>query len=332
MSVELEDRLTDLFERTAGAVVVDEELHRVLDAAPPRRRRVWMPAVAAAAVVLVGSGALIVIANVGDDPERTVSQQPADPPGPLYVLPEGLEGWVASNGYASSGDVVGEPTQGVIIARPIGDHWVDPVQVIVGVSLASRALDAEPVELSTGVAHVYEDGHAAWQQRGDQLLLTYSDTGDTPAMLRALEDLQLDADGSPTLSAGSSLDVIGSYQFSSPQHTTYYELHSLGSDFIDVETSNASGPLGGFGSRSDAQLSRFPRIGVDGWHITAEDVDGEWHAIAWMATPHRVVAVSGHVPFETVRRVAESLVIVDEETWIAVTNCECGQTPVSSGS
>jgi hypothetical protein len=132
MTDDLEDRLRALFDRVAATATVDQDVDRVRSI-EPRRRRTWLPAVAAA-VVLAGVGAIVSI-TIGDDPERSVSQQPAEPPRTLFVLPEGLDGSSVDNGSMGSARV--EPHRGIVVATPDGDGFVEPVAVHVGSQPAS---------------------------------------------------------------------------------------------------------------------------------------------------------------------------------------------------
>ena len=109
----------------------------------PRRRRTWLPAVAAVVVVLAGVGAIVSI-TIRDDPDRSVSQQPAEPAGPLYVLPDGLAG--ASVGNGSTGSTRIEPHRGIVVATPDGDGFVDPVAIQVSTQPASDTESSSPTD------------------------------------------------------------------------------------------------------------------------------------------------------------------------------------------
>ena len=140
MTVDLEDRLSALFDRVAGTVTVAEDLDRVRSI-DPRHRRTWLPAVAATVVMLAGVGAIVSI-TIGDDPDRSVSQQPAEPAGPLYVLPDGLDGSSVGNGSMGSAQV--EPHRGIVVATPDGDGFVDPVAVQVSTQPAGDTESSLP--------------------------------------------------------------------------------------------------------------------------------------------------------------------------------------------
>ena len=96
MTADLEDRLSALFDRVAGTITVAEDPDRVRSMGP-RRRRTWLPAAAGVVVLLAGVAAILSI-TVRDDPDRSVSQQPTELAGPLYVLPDGVAGASVGNG------------------------------------------------------------------------------------------------------------------------------------------------------------------------------------------------------------------------------------------
>lgn len=326
---ELEDRLTDLFDRAAGGVTVDERLHRVLDAAPERRRRSWVPAVAAAVVVLVGAVAVVAVSRDGDDAVRSVSQQPVDPPGPLYVLPEGLEGWEASNGSASSREV--PPYSGIVVGMDIGEMFLDPVAVRVGTEPPEGFSPDTWSEYSIGGGPAFispREGGSLFtivtQQRGELWLTSADDDRVISSIKRAFEDLEIQPDGSLALRPDSMVALIESYDSptSYEGHSTYYELPSASSEHVVVETANVVTPLLSLTSGSADDLQPVTVNGDAAWHASRSDADGEWNAIVWMHSPNTAVFVSGHVGVETLMDVAESLVVVDEETWVAETGCD----------
>ena len=125
MTVDPEDRLTALFDRVADRVIVAEDLDGVRSI-EPQRRRMWLPAVAAIVVLLAGVGAIVSV-TTRDDPDRSVSQQPAAPAGPLYVLPGSPTGSTVGNGSMGSARV--EPYRGIVVATPDGDGFVDSVAI-----------------------------------------------------------------------------------------------------------------------------------------------------------------------------------------------------------
>jgi hypothetical protein len=54
----------------------------------------------------------------------------------------------------------------------------------------------------------------------------------------------------------------------------------------------------------------------EGWLLAGTDADGTFMTLAWQASTGETVIVSGHnIATEELRRVAESLIVVDEATW-----------------
>ena len=312
MTVDLEDRLSALFDRVAGTVTVAEDLDRVRSI-EPRHRRTWLPAVAATVVMLAGVGAIVSI-TIGDDPDRSVSQQPAEPAGPLYVLPDGLAGSSVGNGSMGSARV--EPHRGIVVATPDGDGFVDPVAVQVSTRPTSDTESSLPPDEEFSFPVV------ASVPQGDVWL---SAIVDLPWVQQALGGVEVADDGTLTLRAGSPLTVLETFDSPEPYelHTTYSEVTPETSDLVVVETVNLAVPLIIPTAGGNTRLERDTVQGRDAWHFSRTDADGEWHGLAWSHAPFQVVYVSGHAPLDTVREVAESLDVVDEATWVEATGCDC---------
>ena len=330
MTVQLEDRLTDLFDRVAAVVHVDEELDVVeLERRrSPRRRRGWIAGIAAAVVLVAGTVALA--RATGGDPTGTVGQQPDEPTGPLYLLPDSLEGWEVSNGWVDSVETPRSlPTiRGVVVGLPADDAIVDPVNVrlvtdppdgFVADTWTTLSIEGGPAYISP-LDEERIDTIVA-QQRGDIWLTSTSYDRVTSSIVRAFEALQISAEGTLELRPGSRMEIVDEYDLSPGLvHSTFHEVHSAEGEYLTVETVTNVDPSSAIGVDIE-RLEPVSVNGVTGWHTSRTDVDGEWNGIIWSPSPNQAAFVSGHEPFATVFEVAEGLVIVDAETWVDETGC-----------
>ena len=314
MNVDLEHRLSAMFDRVAGTITVADDPDRVrVRSIEPRRRRTWLPAVAAGVVLLAGVAAIVSI-TVRDDPDRSISQQPADPARPLYVLPDGVAG--ASVGNGSTGSTRIEPHRGIVVATPDGDGFVDPVAIQISNQPASDTESTSPTDADLPFPVV------ASMPRDDVVL---SAIVNLPSVQQALASVDVADDGTLTLPAGSPLTVLETFDSPEPYvlHSTYSEVTPESGDYVVVETVNLAGPLVIPTAGGNTRLERDTVQGRDAWHLSRTDADGEWHGLAWSHAPFQVIYVTGHEPLDTVREVAESLDVVDEATWIEATGCDC---------
>lgn len=312
MTVNLEDRLSALFDRVAGTVTVAEDLGRVRSI-EPRHRRTWLPAAAVVVVMLAGVGAIVSL-TIRDNPDRTVSLQPADPAGALYVLPDGVAGASVSNGSTGSARI--EPHRGIVVATPDGEGFVDPVSVQISTQPASDTDSSLPTDEQFSFPIV------ASMPRDDVMLTAVVDL---PRVQQALASVDVADDGTLTLPAGSPLTVLETFDSPEPYelHTTYSEVTPESRGYVVVETVNLAGPLVIPTAGGNTRLERDTVQGRDAWHLSRTDADGEWHGLAWSHARFQVIYVSGHEPLDTLREVAESLTVVDEETWVEATGCDC---------
>ena len=102
-------------------------------------------------------------------------------------------------------------------------------------------------------------------------------------------------------------------------YDTYLELD----DGIIVETASVAEPLSTPMHDADT-LTAVVIHGTHGWHSTRNGPDGQWNGIVWMATPSRMIAVSGTAPLDAVLDAATSLNTVTEQEWVATTGWNGG--------
>ena len=311
MTDDLEDRLRALFDRVAGTVTVAEELDRVRSI-DPRRHRAWLPAVAAAVVVLAGVGAVVSI-TVGDDPDRSVSQRPLEPVEPLYVLPTGSmdRRWAMgrSGPHGSS--------------RTAGSSWRR--RTVTGSSTRSRSGQRPcPGATADPRCHPTRSSRSPLSpaRRGEAWAL-----GHRESAVGAASAGKRRGRGRRLVDAHSRVAVDGTRDLR--QHRALRVAHHLPRG--DVRTQRPRrrrdrnrGCTAGHPHRGWRHQTRTRHgEGVDAWHLSRTDVDGEWHGLAWLHAPFQVVYVTGHARSTRSAKVAESLDVVDEATWVEATGCDC---------
>jgi hypothetical protein len=206
-----------------------------------------------------------------------------------------------------------EPYRGIVVATPDAGGFIDPVSIQVS---------AEPLSDSETSLPSDVDLTFAGEPRGD---LWLSAVVDLPWVQQAMGSVEVADDGSLTLTAGSPLMVLETFDSTERYelHTSYFEVTADASELVVVETATVAAPLVVPTAGGDTRLEHDIVQGRDAWHLSRTDADGEWHGLAWLPAPLQVVYVSGHAPLDTVREVAESLDVVDEATWIEATGCEC---------
>ena len=327
MSDVLEERLTDLFERVAASVEVDEVMERAIGGAAlehrreGRRARRWI-AVAAAAFVAAG-GAAGIVQFVDRDPDTKVAEAPADP-GPLYVLPGDTEAWSAGFGHAESGEI--DVLSTVTLGIPIEGGYLDPVAV--------SLTDTDPIDpsnyndvvkttvrLPSGVAYLWTSDRTATlvQRRGNDFLSAATWNGDPDRLSRAIDAVVINTDGSLTVAPESPLAMIDQIDEvgSRVGHTTYMELggvHRVVVETVSYPSIVGRGPNVG-------ELRRIEVRGVDAWLMVRYDADGTWLGLSF-PVGHGTVTLSGTVPEDVLVALAEELEMVDEATWKQATGAE----------
>ena len=285
-----------------------------------RRPRRWVLTVAAAGVVALGAAGLVLDVwrdtrdPAADAPGVKASQSPVDPPGPLYVLPAELAD--VDNPFVESQAL--QPYSGLVIGQRSGEGFRNPVHVTV---LDGPPVDVEdtwtPVEVATGVAYVRHDGPVmrVAEQRGDGWLLITGDDTDGQVRTDLLDGLTISADGTIDVDAG--IDVVGRFAGTAAgtAYSTYLEL----GDGIVVETATVAESLSVVALGGADTLTAIVIHGTQAWLSTRQDQDGQWHGVVWMASPNRMIAVSGTGPLGAVLDTAASLQTVTEHEWVTVT-------------
>lgn len=290
----------------------------VLDLAAADRRPRWSGVLVAAAVLVVVAAGLLVASRRSSAP---ADQPPTttDPPAALYVLPRDDRDVM----YPSRDRGPLAPYTGIVVGTPDGDGYRDPVTVMAGLSEPAQiGGEWRPIELDTGPA-IVADGlplsARVAQQRGERWLIASAGAGESRRAADVLADVVLEADGDLSLEAGSADATITTFtnDLTGVGHSTYLEL----AGGVVVETATTADPL-----YLAFLADRVQAVTIDGrpaWHETDDrGAEGTWHALVWMGTPHRMIAVSGTVPYADVVEAAQRLEVVSEEEWEARTGAD----------
>ncbi len=292
-------------------------------AAPRSARPARRLVAAAAAMALLGIGAVGATALIRDSSTGSILvAAPADPPGPLYVLPALEAGLEVAHGNVTELELPADqiPTHRIVVGTRSGDTYQHLATITVGVGPHELrpGQDWEPIELDNGPA-LAVDGFltsVAQQQNGTWVkVITGPDRLPyATALIQAVtidtdDRLQLTSDAPAQLLQAINPPPTGTYV------TTFYEIATGNStNSIVVETATATEPLS-IATSFGEDLTVAPIRDTIGWQMTRHDADGEWNAVAWRATPNRMIFVSGHAPLHEITAIAETLNIIDEATW-----------------
>jgi hypothetical protein len=259
-----------------------------------------------------------------------------DPAGPLYVLSAEASRWTLVNGWRGSSEPSTDgprPIRLVIVGRPDGEGFVDPiplrlsepsdvvpdvpvldapvvdadgVRVPAETEWSSRTLDSGEVLVAEGETVI-----AMAAQHNGRWLQAQVERDREAALVEVFEHVVVEDDETVHLRAGSGLEVVDDVRIeaAAPQVDTYAEVEGARVHVV-VETATAASPLGAAGT-----ADRVVPLSGNVWSFSRDDVEATSNAIGWQAAPNRAVFVSGELPVEELRAIAESLEIVDEATW-----------------
>jgi len=320
----------------------------------PHRRPRLLAGVLTIAVVLAGAGAITALGTTADNtsgvgdldvtsdtkgaaPGETVrlAADPLDPTAPLYVLPttgSGVEvpgGPDVENGSVTrtTNPADWTPLYYVVLGTPSADGFRDLVSVRLGVGLPpiSRGNPGNAartqVDAPSGLAEVELSGPVAvvTQQRRDMWLRVMAPRDRADAAVALLTDITVNGDNTIGLGDTAPMQILNAGPLISRS------MHALTSfnvslvergETLTVETGSSPSTLGSAVALGGT-TSLVSVNGLEAWRVTRQDVEGEWNAVSWRATPGYSIAVSGIASLDEIIKVAESLEIVDETTWRA---------------
>ncbi len=282
-----------------------------------RRRPRWI--LAAAAVALVGLiGAGWVAGRSGSSSSETLA---TDPTGPLFVLPqEGSEFTIESASVAT--DLPPTLFAEIVIFGEITDG-------VIGDLSSARATRQLPklaprdswVEIETSIGPAQRSTAEIWtvlaRQSGDWWVVVQTGAGRLDEAVTVLEGIGVTAEGAIEVGPELTDRLIERVSMDPEQviTSTFAEVaQGVGAATFAVETATAPSPLIPAGS-FEGEIRETTVRGLPAWHLSRIDADGEWNGLTWLASPNRIVAVSGTASIDQVRLLAESLRPVDEDTW-----------------
>lgn len=291
---------------------------------PRRRRRILL---GAAAGLLVVAGVLGVAAVTRPTPTPAVPLtdpvRTADPTGALFVLPDPVENYRLANGYLST--TLQDPNasaetsapNGVVVGVVDGTGYTDLRAISISETSPIGNTGSKRVETSTGPAFISSEPiTVVAQQRGTQWV-GVATLADEQLALGMLDVTTVDeTDGITVDVQTAGLVVIEDYQqrTGSDTYTTYFAATTAEGAVITVETATSPTPLFAVASIAD-RIEATEIDGTGAWIASRDDGGGEWNALVWRATPNRIVVVSGQTELAEIRRLAESLQIVEQAAW-----------------
>lgn len=329
-------------------------LARVGDAAPPapefdacnraassrptsqhHRSPRMIASVVAGLLIVVGVGGLAsVVRDSEPASESNAPPLPADPPGPLFVLPADLAAFSVSAGTVSVPEPNIDPPQGSYQWALLGTSVDGGFENLVGVMLMGSdarvdellALgDWDQIETPTGPAHVMrsEGGGIGMvvQQRGTQWVRLTASDAEATGLVEMLSEIEIsDTITISTTSTTRTAIARGTEVIAQTGVTVGFTASGPGGSFV-IETATLRDPLAVLGPVGD----RAERIEIGdrtGWLISQRTEHGLIpYSLIWSATEQRIIAVGTNSDLPTdvanLLRLAEQLKIVDETTWRA---------------
>ena len=287
------------------------------------RRPCGAPRVAAAvvAILAVVGVAVWLVQPTSDGVAVVLASSPSDPPGALFVLPPDSDFPSIANGRVGDGASLEDPVEILSFGARNGDRFVDMATVTIGTAMTELPTPSRTIELATGPAQVNETGLTMALQTRTHVRLFGLAGPDRADLLAVIFDgISVAPDQPASVEPPSGYELVGRTGFPSGPLPPglYFELPATepadGRGPIVVETGPGSSPLSAPGLGGTG-LTATRINGLNAWVATRSDRDGQWNAIAWQATPNRIVAVSGHASEDDIRRIAEGLTIVDEHAW-----------------
>jgi hypothetical protein len=289
------------------------------------RRRMLLTAAAVGVLVVAGVVGLVAVNREPAVPTVPLNDSVAviDPPGALFVLPAPVDDYQLANGNVSTSRPdpqapaeTFEPN-GLLVGVVDADGYTALRSVSIYQASPIERGDWTQVDTPTGPAFTTSEPFVAVaQQRNREWLLIRTPT-DEQSALELLNFVTVDDTGDIAVDAQApGLVVIDEHPppTDGVDHQTLFEATTPDGAATTVETATSATPM--FPAASVADRIEPTQIdGAKAWIATRTDSDGEWNGLIWNATPNRVVAVSGHASIAEIRRLAESLEIVEQTTW-----------------
>jgi len=310
-----------------------EQLRRAADRDAVERPSSFRPVALVAAGVVVVAG-IVGVASVASGPEAPMppaASLPADPPGPLFVLPTDLEANPVSEGSVSMWDPDADPPAGTIQWAALGTSTGDGYERLIGVwSLGPDARVEELLSLGewdrlntvgtpTFVRSLGDRGVMIVQQRNDTRWLRLTSSGvDQAELVRLLSEIQISDTGDITLTSSAHTVIASGIETATSRSGTGFTVTAPDGSYW-VETGGLSNPLATLGVVGD----RVGTITIGdrrGWLVSEDTAGGLTpYAVAWSATQQRIIAVGTNsdrtATAADLIHLAEQLEIVDETAW-----------------
>ncbi|MCP4087991.1 MAG: hypothetical protein GY745_23545, partial [Actinomycetia bacterium] len=186
---------------------------------------------AATAIALLGVGAVGATALIRDSSTGSIlATAPADPPGPLYVLPAPETGLEVAHGNVTELELPADqiPTHGIVVGTRTRDTYQDLATITIGVGPHELGPDQdwEPIELDNGPAlavdgfltRVAQQQHGTWVQ-----VITGPDR--LPYATALIQAVTIDTDDRLQLDNNTDVDILDTADTADLNGTsTYYEV------------------------------------------------------------------------------------------------------------
>lgn len=292
--------------RKVTGVVVELNAHRQRRS---NSRLFWIPLVIAASLLT------FVLTRRSGQPDQSATATINSPS--LFVIVNGLAEYEPLNASVQTSAINTEGIESsALVGIRKGESFDHLTRVIIAVNVSPSATDA--IELHNGPARIGRLAgmtRIAQQRHGKWIMAMVNGDREADAM-KLVESIELASSGQLDLTntGGYEIAVQTNWKFElTARHNTYLELHRRGTEkYVLVETAVSDLSIL-FTSDRIVPTTVNDR---EGWVSTRIDADGVYNSLAWQVAPAQIIVVSAHNnTVEELRRVAESLEVVDEATW-----------------
>jgi hypothetical protein len=301
----------------------------------PVRGRLWLGAAAAVAVLAIGFAALrptdsptsegVTAGSLVPDDAIIVNPIVPDSGEPVFVLPPADDGYELVNGSISA--VTGldqrESRLTTLIGWVEGELYTKLISISVTEAAPTPSDQWTPVETAAGPAlHNIMGPISNIAFEWDDVWIVLSGAVDESdlTLVQMREISAVNSDGTIVLNADSGYEIVEQPELPAGFSgvSTYYEARrGANGPYLIIETATGVGNFPAVASSFGGELSRIQVQGRPGWRLDTRGVADEpdSYVVVWQLSPTEMVAVFGGTTFAQVLSLAESLIVVDQQTW-----------------
>jgi hypothetical protein len=328
---DFENQLTELMAGAAQRVTVNPRIGSIEAGAqirhgravPQRVRRIRLGVSIASVVTLVLAGGIALTLRQNRSTIEASGTGPTFAP-PYYLLPKPDSGYKISIPY--SAPITSLHPMFTVVGVADGAVYRNLMVISVAQTRPESNAKWASVQASNGDAQVSRDVsirvHVVQQRAGVWIsILTRSEL--EAEALSLLPQIQVTDELDLQIGAAAGVQILKPFDVATDvgqvaaRDTTGFEVSGPGiADWLKVET--ASDFYTGLAFISAETARKATVAGRQGWELTRPDEAATNRSVVWQAAPGLIGMVSGFATLKVLNAVAESLVVVDEAAWKAV--------------